>query len=96
MKCYLAIPIEANSLSACPSVVRTVWDAAKRVGATSFNEETGAAMFDDHIPLIRAGVPSALIIDFDYAYWHTTSDTPDKCSPESLREVGAVLVELVY
>jgi hypothetical protein len=53
-------------------------------------------MFDDHIPLIKAGVPSALIIDFDYAHWHTVGDMPDKCSPESLGEVGAVLTELIY
>ena len=92
----LSIPVEPNSMSACPSVVRTVWDAAERVGATSFTEESGTAMFDDHIPLIRAGVPSALVIDFDYTYWHTIEDTPDKCSPESLWEVGAVLAELVY
>jgi len=92
----LTIPVEPNSLSACPSVVRTVWDAAERVGAASFTEESGAAMFDDHIPLIRAGVPSALIIDFDYVYWHTVEDTPDKCSPESLGEVGSVLAELIF
>ncbi len=92
----LAIPVEPNSMSACPSVVRTIWEAAERVGATSFTEEMGTAMFDDHIPLIRAGVPAALIIDFDYTYWHTTEDTQDKCSPESLWEVGAVLAELVY
>jgi glutaminyl-peptide cyclotransferase len=92
----LAIPIEANSQRACPSVVRTVWDAAERVGAASFTEESGTAMFDDHIPLIQAGVPTVLIIDFDYPYWHTLGDTPDKCSPESLREVGGVLAALVY
>ena len=92
----LAIPVEPNSMSACPSVVGMVWDAAERVGATSFTRESGSAMFDDHIPLIRAGVPSALIIDFDYTYWHTIEDTPDKCSVESLREVGAVLAELIY
>jgi Zn-dependent M28 family amino/carboxypeptidase len=92
----LTIPVEPNSMSACPSVVRRIWEAAERVGATSFTEESGTAMFDDHVPLIRAGVPAALIIDFDYTYWHTIEDTPDKCSPESLREVGAVLAELVY
>jgi Zn-dependent M28 family amino/carboxypeptidase len=53
-------------------------------------------MYDDHIPLIEVGVPSALIIDFDYDYWHTLEDTPDKCSPESLREVGTVLAEMIY
>ncbi|MFH1689601.1 MAG: M28 family peptidase [Candidatus Eisenbacteria bacterium] len=92
----LAIPVEPNSASACPSIVRMVWDAAERVGATSFSDGPGTAMFDDHIPLIQAGVPAVLIIDFDYAHWHTVGDTPDKCSPRSLREVGAVLAELIY
>ncbi len=92
----LCIRVEPNSMNACPSVVRTVWEAAGRVGATSFSDEQGTAMFDDHIPLIRAGVPAALIIDFDYAHWHTLGDTPDKCSPASLSEVGAVLAELIY
>lgn len=92
----LSIPVEPNSMSSSPSAVRAVWDAAERVGSTSFTDATGTAMFDDHIPLIRAGVPTALIIDFDYTYWHTLSDTPDKCSATSLSEVGAVLAELIY
>lgn len=92
----LSIPIEPNSAGACPDVVELVWSAAERVEATSFSRAAGTAMFDDHVPLIRAGVPSALIIDFEYPYWHTLADTPDKCSAESLREVGDVLVELLY
>ncbi|MBD3368187.1 MAG: M28 family peptidase [Candidatus Eisenbacteria bacterium] len=92
----LAIPIESNSRAAAPQVVRRVWDAAAGVGADSFLDESGPFVFDDHIPLIRAGIPTALVIDFDYEHWHTLEDTPDKCSPASLAEVGSVLVELVY
>ncbi len=92
----LSIPIEPNSASACPTGVETVWEAAAEVGSGSFTRELGTAISDDHIPLIEAGVPSALVIDFDYTYWHTLEDTPDKCSPESLREVGEVLARLVY
>jgi hypothetical protein len=32
------------------------------------------------------------IIDFDYLYWHTTADTLDKVSAESLQVVGETLV----
>jgi glutaminyl-peptide cyclotransferase len=92
----LAIPVEANSRAACPEIVELVWSAAERAGANSFSDATGSYMLDDHIPLIQAGVPSALIIDFEYPHWHTHEDTPDKCSPESLAEVGEVLAELVY
>jgi hypothetical protein len=31
------------------------------------------------------------IIDFDYPYWHTVQDTPDKVSAESLQAVGETL-----
>jgi len=92
----LAIPIEMNSLTASPGAVRRVWSAAERVGAAHFLDERGPFVFDDHIHLIRAGIPTALVIDFDYEFWHTLSDTPDKCSSASLAEVGSVLIELIY
>ena len=48
-------------------------------------------MLDDHTPFMDVGIPTVLIIDFDYEYWHTTFDTPDKVSPESLDAVGDTL-----
>jgi len=36
------------------------------------------------------------LIDMDYPYWHTVEDTPEKCSPTSLKEVGEVILELIY
>ena len=92
----LAISVEPNSMQNCPDIVELVWSAAERVGSSSFGLEQGTAMFDDHIPFIQAGVPAALVIDFEYPYWHTHEDTPDKCSAESLSEVGEVLAELIY
>ena len=43
----------------------------------------------------NAGLPAALIIDFDYPYWRTRHDTVDKISAESLRRVGDVLETLL-
>ena len=48
---------------------------------------------DDHVPFVRAGVPSALLIDFDYPPWHTAEDTVDKISARSLSVVGEVLLD---
>jgi hypothetical protein len=58
--------------------------------------ETGPYVFDDHVPLLRAGVQAIDIIDMDYPHWHTLSDTPDKCSPASLGSVGTLLLHLLY
>jgi Zn-dependent M28 family amino/carboxypeptidase len=50
---------------------------------------------DDHMPFAKRGITAVDIIDFDYPHWHTTQDTPDKVSPESLQRVGRVLEELL-
>jgi hypothetical protein len=53
-------------------------------------------VYDDHIPLMDQGLPALDIIDFDYPYWHTMADTPDKCSARSLGVVGNLVTSLVY
>lgn len=52
-------------------------------------------LLDDHIPFIEAGIPAADIIDFDYPYWHTSRDLPDKVSETSLQIVGETLLEWI-
>jgi Zn-dependent M28 family amino/carboxypeptidase len=52
-------------------------------------------VYDDHIPFLNAGIPAIDLIDFDYPSWHTTHDTVDKCSAESLSGVGKVLLSVV-
>jgi hypothetical protein len=41
-------------------------------------------------------VPTVDIIDFDYPYWHTENDTPDKCSAQALGNVGRVITYIAY
>ncbi len=50
-------------------------------------------MTDDHTPFLLAGIPAIDIIDFDYPYWHTLEDTPDKVTPASLKAVGDTLLQ---
>ncbi|HED11199.1 MAG TPA: M28 family peptidase [Caldithrix abyssi] len=97
----LSLPVEYNSVRAAPHVVKKVWDTAERLGYTAFEKRMGPAISDDHIPMIEAGIPFIDIIDFAYpdqghAYWHTLQDTPDKCSPQSLKTVGQVLLHVLY
>ncbi|MFL7795247.1 MAG: M28 family peptidase, partial [Anaerolineae bacterium] len=69
-----------------------LWDIAAALGySDTFIDEYGYAIYDDHRPFIDRGIPAVDIIDFDYPYWHTTQDTPDKVSAESLERVGRVL-----
>jgi glutaminyl-peptide cyclotransferase len=89
-------PVEINSRRYAPDVVSRVWGKARSLGLRPFLMTDGFEVMDDHIELIKAGIPAADIIDLDYPFWHTVSDTPDKCSPESLAAVGTLLVHLIY
>ena len=58
----------------------------------AFQEKFGAAVTDDHLALNNAGIPTIDIIDFEgYKHWHRLSDTPDKCSPETMENLSKVL-----
>ncbi|HLP18184.1 MAG TPA: M28 family peptidase, partial [Bacteroidota bacterium] len=92
----LRIPMEQNSMSYAPAVVGMVWSAAQELGITQFVSVPGDQIEDDHLALNQAGIPTIDLIDFQYPYWHTVADTPDKCSAESLEAVGRVLVNVIY
>jgi Zn-dependent M28 family amino/carboxypeptidase len=75
-----------------PELTDEIWNTAKRLGfEDKFIPEYKHSMTDDHTPFLQVGLPAVDIIDFDYPYWHTTQDTPDKVSPESLEIVGRIL-----
>ncbi len=79
--------------SSTPWLLDLIWQAAARLGHGAHFLPDGSAVEDDHVPFLRAGVPAALLIDFDYPPWHTPHDTLDKVSARSLQVVGDVLVE---
>lgn len=72
-----------------PAITEEVWETARKLGfEDKFISEYKHNMLDDHTPFLDAGIPAIDIIDFDYPSWHTTQDTPDKVSPQSLQVVG--------
>ena len=73
---------------------KAIWTQAASLGyAEKFIQSQNHRILDDHIPFIQAGIPAVDLIDFDYPYWHTTADTIDKLSSESLQVVGNTLLE---
>jgi Zn-dependent M28 family amino/carboxypeptidase len=85
------LKVEVYSFESARPLVEQVWGIAKSVGAKSFKFEAGYEVQDDHLALIRAGIPTIDIIDFDYPHWHKLSDTPDKVSGEQMAEVSKVI-----
>ena len=75
-----------------PELTDEIWATAKSLGLEkNFIADYKYSMTDDHTPFLQAGIPAVDIIDFDYPYWHTTQDTPDKVSAASLEAVGKTI-----
>ena len=75
------------------NLIDEIWSQAAGLGySTQFIPKYKYPMIDDHTPFLMAGIPAIDIIDFDYPYWHTTADTPDKVSAQSLKVVGDTLL----
>jgi glutaminyl-peptide cyclotransferase len=75
------------------AITDSIWKTAANLGfADQFINEEKYSILDDHQPFLELGIPAIDIIDFDYPYWHTTSDTYDKISPASLAIVGNTLI----
>lgn len=91
-----SLPIERNSLANAPDLVDQIWTIAERLGHDAFERTSGRSITDDHIPFVQAGVESVDIIEFVPPEWHTTDDTPEHCSADSLDQVGETVMEFVY
>ena len=97
---------EELSLRYAPDVVRMIWEAARDLSIPRFVTESHSGILDDHVFLnTTAGIKTANIIDAALVghndpserrrYWHTLRDTPEQCSPATLRDVGRVVLYVV-
>jgi glutaminyl-peptide cyclotransferase len=90
----LQIPMEYYSVSRAPVFTEMVFQRASQLSLSAFIPETGKPVYDDHVPFLEAGLPAVDLIDFDFPEWHTSGDVPSVCSPESLQQVGALLLDI--
>jgi Zn-dependent M28 family amino/carboxypeptidase len=85
----LAIYQEINSDEL---LTQEIWSVAASLGyEKAFPAQKKYQIIDDHLPFIKNNIPAVLLIDFDYPYWHTSEDTIDKVSAQSLKIVGDVV-----
>lgn len=92
----LSIPVEPYSDLVAPGLRGYLWELARELQLDAFADYYGPPVQDDHVRLQKIGIKAIDFIDFDYPYWHTLKDTPDKCSAESLGQVGRLLVAFIY
>ena len=89
---------EANSLDGAPEVVARVWRTAEDLGLQRmFSPLNGGYITDDHVPLLQKGIRAIDVIGFEnYREWHhTTQDTVDKVSEQTLGDIGRLALALL-
>ncbi len=95
---------EYFSEQAARSINDKVWSAAAVAGFRSrFPNEIGIPVVDDHVPLIKAGIPTIDIIEnrnpvtgYFNPTWHTHADNLSNIDKETLGVVGQVVVNTLY
>ena len=91
---------ELFSKTYAPALVTHVWSTAAKNGyAHRFPTKIGGALNDDHLYIMRAGVPCIDIVEsanpatgsFNPT-WHTLDDTLENIDPATLKAVGDVVL----
>jgi glutaminyl-peptide cyclotransferase len=95
--------MEGESVNKARPLVERIWKIAEENGVKNFINQRGVQALDDHLELLRVGIPAIDIIPVlpstfegkglvTYPHWHKLSDTPDNCSAETLENVAKVLM----
>ena len=84
-----------------PGLARLAFACAEALGIRDqIGWFRGGDILDDHVPFADLGLPVINLIDFEYgpgnAWWHTSEDTLDKLSADSLAAVGNLVLELIW
>ncbi len=94
---------EVFSMREVPSLVDRVWSTGQLLGfGNIFVNEMGGGVTDDHIQVMRTGIPCIDIIGSDKekgsfsTTWHTQQDNIQHIDREVLRAVGQTVLEVVY
>jgi hypothetical protein len=95
---------EGFSMEYAPSVIKTVWGMAEKMGYSDyFIFEEGGSITDDHVPINKIlNIPTIDIIHLVrnsrtgfYPYWHTTKDDMNSIDATTLKVVGTTLLKVI-
>ncbi|HLL85912.1 MAG TPA: M28 family metallopeptidase [Thermoleophilaceae bacterium] len=89
----LSIPRERNSTPALWEEVRAA--AADAGVGCAFPAAVEEPIADDHLPFIRAGIPSINLIDWSFDCWHRRCDDMSAVSKRSLDASSEAVAELL-
>lgn len=99
-------PKEGVSRQYAGEVVKKIWNTASQLGYDNyFINVDGPAITDDHLPVNKvAGIPMVDVVHLEinnadrtfFEHWHTTNDTMENISSETLKAVGQTVLQVLY
>lgn len=92
----LQIFMEQSSVQRAPKQTKFFWNLARKNYSDVFIDKVAPEIQDDHTSLNKVGIPSFLVIDFDYPHFHTSEDVTNKCSAKSLKTVADSVLDYTY
>ena len=97
--------LEGISQDNAADIQKKIWDAANRIGYSSFFlYERGGYVTDDHVFIMKyLNIPVVDLIHLDkstqsgfYPYWHTTKDNLASIDATTLKAVGQTILTVAY
>jgi hypothetical protein len=73
-----------------------VFARAEELGLPYFESEAGAPIYDDHVPLLQAGIEAIDLFGYDYAAWHTLGDDLSRCDRDRIDQTGRLMRDVLY
>lgn len=77
-----------NDTNSDPGLGKAIRSSAEELNLKNLFRPKPESILDDHFPFLDAGLPAALLLDFEYGpqnkYWHTKEDTMKQISKKSL------------
>lgn len=92
----MVLTVEEFGRQRFPEMAQLVDRLASELGLLQYQPGYGPALIDDHVPLIEAGLPTLLLVDFRDPRWHTHGDRPEACAETSLAQTARIVEQLIY
>jgi len=91
----MLLSVEDISREQVAEFARLIDELAADLKLPAYDPFGAPSLIDDHIPLIQAGLPTVLLVDFRDPHWHTHADVPANCSAASLAQTGRLVERIL-
>jgi glutaminyl-peptide cyclotransferase len=79
-----------------PALLNYVFERAEELDLDYFEAAPGGSIYDDHVPLLQAGLDAIDLFGYGFTAWHTLRDDMTAVERDKVAQVGVLLRDLAY